>query len=133
MTDILKCIFFLPPTQNCLLFLSSFLSSRPSAGCWQAAIAPTSYIVFVVVDLYLGLLENICTCEFHRHWRFLFVARCHFIVYNSDLYICSIIDLFGYTHGYRCGYTALFSDSCCHILVTSSYHCCLCIQHVVPI
>ena len=106
MTDILKCIF-LPLTQNCLSFLSSFFSSRPSAGFWQAAIAPTSniHVVFVIVHLYLGLLENICTCAFHRHWRFLFVARCHFIAYNSGLYICSILDLFGYTHGYRCGYT----------------------------
>ena len=42
--------------------------------------APTSYIVFVLVHLYLGLLENILPCAFHQHWRFLYIARRHFIV-----------------------------------------------------
>ena len=30
---------------------------------------PTSYIVFVLVHLYLRLLENVLTCVFRRHWE----------------------------------------------------------------
>ena len=43
-----------------------------------------SYIVFVLVHLYLRLSENVCLCEFHRHWRILYIARHHFIIYDSD-------------------------------------------------
>ena len=43
--------------------------------------ALTSYVVFVLVHLYLRLLENVLLCEFHQHWRLLYIARCHFIVY----------------------------------------------------
>ena len=73
-----KC-FFLSLMQNC----SSFFSSKPSAimaDVGKLLWSPTSYVAFVVVNLYLGLWENICTCEFHRHWRFLYTARHYFIV-----------------------------------------------------
>ena len=30
--------------------------------------ALTSYIVFVLVHLYLRLSENALPCEFHKHW-----------------------------------------------------------------
>ena len=43
--------------------------------------AQMSYIVFVVVRLYLELLENVLHCEFCQHWRY--IARRYFIVYDS--------------------------------------------------
>ena len=42
-----------------------------------------SYIVFVLVHLYLRLSENFLPCEFHRHWGFLYIARRHFFVYDK--------------------------------------------------
>ena len=45
--------------------------------------ALTSYIVFVLVHLYLRLSKNVLPCEFHKHWRFPYIARRHFIVYDS--------------------------------------------------
>ena len=48
-----------------------------------------SYIVFVLVHLYLRLSENLLPCEFHKHWRFLYIARRHFIVVRKTPYfIC---------------------------------------------
>ena len=44
-----------------------------------------SYIVFVLVHLYHRLSENILPSKFHRHWGFLYIARYHFIVYDSGL------------------------------------------------
>ena len=46
-----------------------FFSIKPSGGVGKLLWSPTSYIVLVVVYLYLGLLENVLTvtCEFHRH------------------------------------------------------------------
>ena len=85
-----------------------------------------SYIVFVLVHLYLRLSENVLPCEFHRHWGFLYIARRHFIVYDSGPYFichtrlhngCIVMIFFELR--------VLFSDPCCRALVTSSSHCCV--------
>ena len=57
--DILKC-FFCCPRKLFIIFLS-FFSSKPSAimaYVGKLLWAPTSYLVFVVVHLYLGLLKH---------------------------------------------------------------------------
>ena len=71
-----------------IIFLSSsFFSSKPSeimADVGKLLWAQMSYIhnvVFVVVHLYPGLLENVLPCEFCQHWGY--IARRHFIAYDS--------------------------------------------------
>ena len=44
-----------------------------------------SYMVYVLVYLYLRLSENVLPYEFHKHGGSLYIARHHFIVYNSGL------------------------------------------------
>ena len=75
---------FSPPTQNCSssFFLSSFFFSKPSAkmaDVGKLLWAQTSYIVFVWVQVYLWLPENVVACEFHRHWGFVYIVECHFL------------------------------------------------------
>ena len=53
--------------------------------------ALTSYTVFVLVHLYLRLSENVLPCEFHKHWRFLYIARRHLlfiVVRKTPYFIC---------------------------------------------
>ena len=77
---------FSPPTQNCsssFFFFFKFFFSKPRGlmnDVGKLLWALTSYIVFVLVHLYLRLLGSVLPCEFHQHWRFLYIARCHFIV-----------------------------------------------------
>ena len=41
--------------------------------------AQTSYIVFVWVQMHLWLPKNVVACEFHRHWRFVYIVECHLL------------------------------------------------------
>ena len=74
-----------PPTQNCsssVGFFLSFFFSKPStkmADVGKLLWEQTSYIVFVWVQVYLWLPENVVACEFHRHWGFVYIVECHFI------------------------------------------------------
>ena len=51
-----------------------------------------SYIVFVLVHLYLRLSENVLPCDFHKHWGFLYIARRHLlfiiVVHKTPYFIC---------------------------------------------
>ena len=77
----------------------SFFSSKPStivAGVDNSLWVITSYILFVVVHLYLGLLEIIPACEFRWHRRFLYIARHHFIVYMIAVHKTPYLICYGY-------------------------------------
>ena len=61
---------------------SSICVSRSHRNCRNALVKrPTN--VFLLVHLYLRLSENVLPCDFHKHWGFLYIARRHFIVYDS--------------------------------------------------
>ena len=81
--DIKESIFAAHAKLFVIIFLFSFFLSKPSGlmnDLGKQLWALTSYIVFVLVHLYLRLLGSVLPCEFHQHWRFLYIARCHFIV-----------------------------------------------------
>ena len=72
---------FAAHTKLFITFLSPFFFSKPSglmADVGQLLWALTSYIVFILVHWYLRLLDNVLPCEFHQHWRLLYIARHHF-------------------------------------------------------
>ena len=65
-----------------IFLLLSFFFSKPStkmADVGKLLWAQTSYIVFVWVQVYLWLPENIVACEFHRHWGFVYIVKCHLV------------------------------------------------------
>ena len=81
------------------LFFIFFFFSKPNGlmnDVGKLLWALMSYIVFVLVHLYLRLSENVLPCEFHWHWRFLYIARRHFIVYDS----CPLNSVFYMLRGY---------------------------------
>ena len=65
------------------LVISKFVLSSDKQKIYKSLFLETRIIVFVLVQLHLRLSENILSCEFHRHWGFLYITRRHFIVYNS--------------------------------------------------
>ena len=54
-----------------------------------------SYIVFVLVHLYLRLSEKVFPCDFHKHWEFLYIARRHLlfiiVVRKTPYFICYVL------------------------------------------
>ena len=70
------------PTQNCSSFFFFFFS-KPSAKIADAGKllwTQTSYIVFVWVQVYHWLPENIVAWEFYWHWEFVYIVECHLII-----------------------------------------------------
>ena len=75
-------IAFLLSTQNCSSPLS-FFSSKPST-----IMARIDSLLWVLTsnilcssELDFGLSVNIPSCEFHKHWSFLHIARCLVILF----------------------------------------------------
>ena len=81
-----------------------------------------SYVVFVVVRLYqyLGLLENVFFLV-----RFTSI-RDFYTLQDARLLFMIVVRKTPYLICYTFYVTAiLFSNSCCHVLVTSCSHCCV--------
>ena len=120
-------------------FLSFFFSksSRLMNDVGKLLWALTSYIIFVLVHLYLRLSENALPCDFHKHWRFQYIVRHHFLfmIWSVKLRILSVTWLHD-----GCTIDGLLRVPCCVLLVilavmhwwplllTSTV---VCMQHVV--
>ena len=121
---------FSPPTQNCsssFFFLLSFSASLVLkwlmlASCYGQI---TSYIVFMWVQVYLWLPENILANQV--------LIAIDFVVYR--LLLCSrtthaeLLTFYGYMMATRILRRSQ-SVLCCRTLVTFSSHFCLCMHHV---